>query len=302
MSRVYFHSPSGEAELNGSELHHLKQVVSDAAIRVFALDDPAHVERLRALIHPDHYLSQLQFTDPAFRVKSLQTCLNIREDVFFFSLAPVETFSLVLNTALLDADDPMRLAIRIDGQCEIHAYVEGPNRAWLADIIDAGLATGLYRRGLHVGRPGGGQGPWRSQGWEDVIALLRSRDDEPVVTSYSVCDSFPNPDVLDEWPDMPDGWRPDSWSERDWADLDDEERGEWWDVHVSDRFGEQPVNVQWEQAMDAIRSSGMGLELKPDDWGGFCFGHTLTALDLYADDWRERVERALELLGCESET
>lgn len=293
MSRVYFHSPSGDAELNGSELHHLKQIVSDAALRTFALDDPAHVERLRSLIRPDHYLRQLQFTDSAFWVKWLQTCLNIREDVLVFDGRPVETFALVLNTALLGADDVMRLAARVDGQCEIHAYVEGPNRAWVADIIDRGLEGGLYRRGLRPGSPFGGQGPWRSQGWEDVQALLRSRDDEPVVMSYSVCASFPNPDVLHDWPDMPDGWRPDSWSEQDWAELDDEERSEWWEEHVSVRFGEQPVDIQWEQAMDAIRTGGMGLELKPDDWGTFRFGHTLTALDLYADDWRERLKTAL---------
>ena len=32
-------------------------------------------------------------------------------------------------------------------------------------------------------------------GWENVAALLRNRDDAPVVCSYSVTDSFPNPTI-----------------------------------------------------------------------------------------------------------
>jgi hypothetical protein len=35
------------------------------------------------------------------------------------------------------------------------------------------------------------------------------------------------------------------------------------------------------------------LEIKPDDWDDFRFTHTLSALDLRAQDWEERARRAL---------
>ena len=90
---------------------------------------------------------------------------------------PLRGFDLQLNTVLAFGSDPACLFARLDGQCELHAYVEAPHRAWLAAVIEAGRASGLYRVGA---------------GWEDVVALLRSRDDEPVVTSYSVTESFPS--------------------------------------------------------------------------------------------------------------
>lgn len=291
MSRVYFHSPSGEAELNGSERAHFGCLVRDAAVRVLDLSDAAHIRRLRELVARDHYLAPME---DAMFARSFETCMRVSSPVLSFADQPIGMFTLVLNTALLDADDQMRLAARIEGQCEIHAYIEGPNRAWVADMIDRGLETGLYRKGMYVdNRADGSHGPWRSQGWENVLTLLRSRDDEPVVMSYSVCDSFPNPDAMEDQPPMPDGWRPDHWSEQEWAELDDDYRGECWDAHLSDRWYEQPAEVQWDRAMAALRTSGMGLELKPDDWDTFRFTHELTVLDLYADDWRDRLANAL---------
>lgn len=81
-----------------------------------------------------------------------------------------------LNTAIAVGNDALRLGARLHGQCEIHCYVEGPNRAWLAGIIEAGRESGFYRE---------------SMGWESVCGLLRRRDDSPVVTSYSVTEQFP---------------------------------------------------------------------------------------------------------------
>ncbi|GAA4304598.1 hypothetical protein GCM10023178_11830 [Actinomadura luteofluorescens] len=37
----------------------------------------------------------------------------------------------------------MRFLARLHAQCELHGYVEGPNRAWLADVIDQGPAAGV---------------------------------------------------------------------------------------------------------------------------------------------------------------
>ena len=37
------------------------------------------------------------------------------------------------------------------------------------------------------------------------------------------------------------------------------------------------------------------LELTPDGWAGYRFGHSLTIFDLYADDYRDRGEGAFGL-------
>jgi hypothetical protein len=115
-----------------------------------------------------------------------------------------DSFTMSMNTAMIMGSDPVRLAARVHGQCEVHGFVEGPNRAWLADIIDEGLATGIMRYETQ------GYG----KGWEDVSTLLRSRDDGPVVMDYSVCDGFPA---------RPDDFEGD---QDDWYELDYTERWE----------------------------------------------------------------------------
>jgi hypothetical protein len=92
---------------------------------------------------------------------------------------PLRLSSLILNTALVAGSDPVRLLARLTGQCELHTYVEGPHRAWLADIIKEGLGTGVLRRfGPDVEND--------HVGWPAVEALLGERDDGPVVVSDSV--------------------------------------------------------------------------------------------------------------------
>ena len=98
-------------------------------------------------------------------------------------------WSLAMNTAMRFGSDEFHLAARLHGQCELHAYVEGPNRAWFASKIEQGLASSFLRPDM---------------GWESVSRLLRRSEDAPVVTSYSVCESFPN-----GWDDLPfaEQWR-----------------------------------------------------------------------------------------------
>lgn len=151
-------------------------------------------------------------------------------------------FGRVLNRAMERGDDTWRFMARIHGQCEIHAYVEGEDRDWLAGIIERGLASGLLREGYDTTAY-----PERS-GWRKVIALLRERDDEPVVTSYSVCEGFPNITIVRQegtWHPTKPAWD----AEEEWYDLPDEE--------------------QWATAMAALRAkqeNGSRLRLWPGDW------------------------------------
>ena len=93
-----------------------------------------------------------------------------------------------------------------------------------------------------------------TKGWLGVAALLENSADAPgpVVTSYSVCDSFP---------DQPRGW-----------------------VGEDDDWYELPFTKQWELAMTAIRLQ-YGLEWKPEQWD-LRFGNGITGYDLRAQATR----------------
>ena len=144
-----------------------------------------------------------------------------------------EIFSMALNSVLTDGNRAAQLAAKIHGQCEIHCYVEGEDRAWMADVIDEGLAAGIFRsnQGWAIGKP-------NTPGWEAVAELLREESETPVVASYSVTDSFPGPHLA------PDGWEhdpDDPWEA--WSELSHDE--------------------QWSMAMLSLREE-RGLRLSPD--------------------------------------
>ena len=233
MSRVYFHTKHTDAELHGSErawLGHIARSIGDTAWGL----DPDHpslerAEQILALIpevpegeyganYLHRHLREAQAQNAAnlaafegWRpghaprgrtdyepernlMRSLRTALSgIGSRDMLVAGVSLDPSSVSLNTALALGSDPVRLAAKIHGWCEVHAWFDGPDRAWAADIIDQGLAAGIYRRG-HPADAG------YSQGWEQVQALLRERDDEPVVMSYSVCDQFPNQRWYPGWP------------------------------------------------------------------------------------------------------
>ncbi len=186
-----------------------------------------------------------------------------------------------LNTALVAGSPPVQLAAKIHGWCESHCWVDGPDREWMAGIIDAGLTTGIYRRRLH---------DERAQGWEDVQALLRARDDEPVVLSYSVGDGFPNRDIARV---LPTGaTRPKDWAEYDtWP----EEQQRAWNeacAAADERWGAMSHEAQWAAAMDGLTERRPWAQLTPDNLADVGFGSFVTVYDLIAADRDERVTAA----------
>lgn len=235
MSRIYFHAPNETREVYGSERHYFAGLCSEityGALRHHAEDQYNSPALLRKAYPPDHYLQHGDFAS------KFHTHLIVAHESMFLHGKEIDLFQLSLNTALAFGSDPIRLAARLHGQCEIHAYVEGPYRAWLAEIIKEGRRLEIYREG---------------QGWEDVIDLLTCANDEPVVTSFSVCDGFPNSHTA--------GWEPplDEDGEKDWD--------AWYDL---------PEETRWNLAMDGIRKTRY-LELTPDNWKDYSFGHNLNA-------------------------
>ncbi|MFF0597884.1 hypothetical protein [Streptomyces antibioticus] len=292
MSRVYFLSPTRTAELRGSERAWMRSLVEDLAVGVLGLDDAERVDRLISMASPDHYIAEFAGRRPgrmpaasAYRIAFLHDYSD-DDPLIQHAGRRIDTFTLALNTALQVGSDEVKLAARLHGACELHTWVDGPNRAWLADIMQGGLDSGVFRRRMpYHGADGPEPGRWTSQGWDDVIALLRERDDEPVVTSFSITDDFPSSSVGDWMPPWPDG------RAQRWDALTEEQQHErralqdaWYDLEDSE---------QWRISMEGLRASPDGLEMTPDHWKAFRFEHRLTVLDLFAPDWQERLDRAL---------
>jgi len=104
----------------------------------------------------------------------------------------------------------------------------------------------------------------KEMGWEAAVNLLRLRDDEPIVTSYSVCEQFPAESLIDP------------------ALLPKDDDGEpYWDGSTNDL---------WDLAMAALRAKKGALELRPDDFDTFFFRVNVSCLDIYQKLWRKPVQ------------
>lgn len=244
MSRIYFHSEDGTAGLRGSERAHMGWLCGRLFLASIGSiwdtkEDPSW---LRKYVPPDHYAlnPRLDFKN------SIDTWLSVGQGDLIIEGQAVSVFSLALNTACMMGNNAIKLCARLHGQCEIHSYVEGPNRAWLADMIEVGRKQNIFRSDM---------------GWEAIVELLRSSDAKPVVTSYSVTEQFPNADVA-----VAGGlW-----------ELTEEERetGDW------DRWYDLPREEQWRLAMTALRAKEGWLELKPEGWQEYYFDEGITGFDL----------------------
>lgn len=288
MSRVYFASPSGSAELKGSERAWLAGLVNDIATGALALSSHGNAEQLLRFVDPAHYL-YLEPDAPkrpgwqAPWAHSYETAFRVgmgSAPLVQYQGRELSTFTLALNTALLLGNDPVRLGARIHAQCELNCWVDGPNRAWMADIIDHGLEVGVYRRGAEDD----------PQGWEEVAAFLRARDDEPVVLYDSIgSDGFPSAYTGDWMPAWPEGIPE---TGEGWEMLTEQQRLE--RDERSDAWYELPDAERWAISMPALRAKkGHGLEIRPDNWRRYHFGRGLSVLDLVAHDAEQRIAAKL---------
>jgi len=332
MSRIYFHSPSGEAELRGSERAWLNHVATKLAASVWdfdaiglhCLDRPAELLALIPEVPDGEYGANYLHTglrraqaqeevnkaayagwapgqplrhQPDYEptrmfIQSLKTHLGVQGSPLVVAGARLHTADIELNTALAVGSDPVRLAAKIHGWCESHAFVEGKDRAWFASVIDEGLKAGIYRRGIwYVDRVCDGpvaeqsDRKWSSQGWEEVQAFLRERDDEPVVMSYSVCEQFPNAHV--------GGWMP-AWPEgipERWDALTGQQQAE--RSARKEAWYELDGGEQWHISMEALRAEKPWLRLAPDTLATVTFGPGVTIYDLFAPDRDERIRAAV---------
>jgi hypothetical protein len=140
MSRIYFTTQhEGTAELRGSERAWMGGLCS----RLAAATVPDDRDQLDPHLTSGSPLRRM-INQPAFP-RWVQTYLRgATSEAGFIDRdgTPLDSQSLVLNTALALGSDPVALMARLDGQCEIHCYVEGVWRSWLADLIEQGGRAG----------------------------------------------------------------------------------------------------------------------------------------------------------------
>lgn len=237
MSRIYFHTPEEDVAVHGSERAHFGVFCENLAwslIDYYALGSSPKILQLFPKSHYAHNGVTEKSIEVAF--KHARSELKIGDRA-------IDPFSLSLNTALKLGNDAVKFAARVHGQCEIHCWTRGENRAWLANIIQQGWDCGFYRG---------------NAGWGEVIQLLRSDDKTPCVLSYSVCEQFPNRAIAGCYYD----------------DKEDEDGEKWY---------EMPESEQWQLAMMGLEMDHAKLELKPDGWDDYFFMDGYTAMDLAKD-------------------
>lgn len=210
MSSIAFHSKERTVRVSGRERAAFGCICSDHLIA----DLPATEQLLKHI--PDDYIHR---ASPAYQRKSAETYLRVGGAVVVDG-ERISAADLALNTTLSRRQDGLTLIARLHAHCETHAWVDGPNRAWLAGVIEGAVRNGPLRAD-----------PFGYDGWQAVVDLLRESDRGPVVTSYSVCESFPALVGCNE---------------------------ETWETLTSDQ--------RWEIAVQALRDADDRRELRPDDW------------------------------------
>lgn len=256
VSHICFESREGSAEVRGPDRSNIAYMVAEWTRVVSRIDrpgdDPVKMSLehpLRKLFRPDHHLAQV-VGEEWFRGIGVHGSI---EKSLLIDGVPMSLWSLGLNTGLRLGNDVVKLGVRLHAQCEMHTFVEGPNREWLAKIIEKGRATKLFRAQM---------------GWEEVVELLRRSKETPVVTSFSVTEGFPEDDFVIEqevwWPPKLD--KPDRNGDRAWDNLGEAE--------------------QWRLGMAALRkfNEKCPIELKPDDWDDYYFETDFSAFDLFSED------------------
>jgi hypothetical protein len=300
VSRLTFHTDHGDAWLWGGEFHHLRQICMNIAIGVLHLDGLSH-ETVNQLIGPDHSLKRDYRVNHLRWQSNTEVCLRVGDDFLTWHGNRIDSTSLILNTAIQVGSDPVILAARIAGQGPLHGYMEGMHRRWFAEVIDEGLASGVFRRQVRPPKAGGTLGePWPC-GWDHIRDLLTFHSGTgPVVMSYSVDDTFPNRHIAG-WRPPPDAdltpdWAADSPGE--WAALSETSKGEWRDGTVSDLWYALPPAKKWQLAMTGLSAAPGRRRLDPLDWETYRFGHGLSMLDLTAEDWEDRLSLAFTRLAA----
>lgn len=248
MSRINFHSLEKTVEVTGSDRAHFNGLVSEMFAGLLNLRSNADL--ISPLIPSRHYMYQTSPNSMALDnwASQIETSISVGMLDLELDGNQLSSYALSLNTAQRYGGDALKLAARIHAQSELHGWVDGPNRAWLATIIEQAPTT-----------------IFRDKAWSEVVKLLRSTAEGEVVMSYSVGDLFPN----FSYSSNHINWES-SMAEEEELEVETLEE-EWYSKSDEDK---------WKESMTYLKSVPGKLEIKPDDWVDYTYSHGLDALSL----------------------
>lgn len=210
----------------------------------------------------------------ALKVRGLPIVIN-GDDSRVFHLNSME---VEFNTTLKAACDPIRLATKIYGWAETHAWIADTDRTWAADLIQAGLEHGFYRAGIWAKTSAGTN--WVDSGWGGIQDFLRGTRG-PVALHTSIADEFPNPD-MDSWMiPWPDG------VPMNLAYLSAEQQRA--RRHRYAEWNSLTPEQRWEYGVREMTENLSCLQISPATLETAMFGPGVTLFDLFANDRVYRV-------------
>lgn len=231
-------------------------------------------------VHYDHHAKNAL-------VETLRTCLQVTNVPLKVGDHVVHSMNVEMNTAIAVGYDAVALAAKIHGWCEIHPWINEADRSWLADTIEYAIDLGLYRDGIWYNSDKGKR-EWISQGWDQVMELLRDVEQHPgeVVLSASVCDQFPNAEIATTMPPWPDG------VPLRWECLDPEQQEE--RSAARRRWGNLTPEQRWESGFEGLEARRPWANITPDNLSTVSFGPRVDLLDLFHHDRDNRIQMAFE--------
>jgi len=239
VSRVYFRSQDGDSEVRGWERAWGNKLAYDLAMVGVGVSP--------GRMYPHSVPSPLlEWLEPKVDgQEGFVLGLSVNAEDYQFVLpdgSRHKASSVLLNTAMALASRPVQFLIRLHVQCELFMWVDGPDRSWLAEVIEEGRHLGVFRP---------------KSGWEEVVSHLKADATEPVVTFDSGSDYFPCPLIA--------GWQPDT--KLDQPDFE--------------RWEALPASERWRLGMVGLRAAKGGRQITPKNLGvrGF-FGTGLNVFDL----------------------
>lgn len=198
------------------------------------------------------------------------------DTVFEVAGTTLRAVNVQANTALAAGADHIKLATKLAAWAS--CIIDGPHRAWIADLIDTGLAGGGFRDGV---------------GWDKIAAMLRESDTEPVVTSHSTGDGFPSAYLAGMYPPMPDGIGPDDWEAYDRLPAEVRDARDEAIAAADEQWDELDRQEQFTRALAGLRTRRPWCVLTPDTLASVTIGTAVTVYDLLASDRDQRVAAAV---------
>ena len=183
MSSVIFQTKTQRSCVSGSERAYITMLLTNLTYGVLyeTLDCMFHTTPpfLKYISSDSHLLTSKTVTLPEMFVLFLHS--GVHQDHIVVNGVASKVYPFCLNTAIIAGDIVIKLLARFEGQCEKHCWFPKSMFEWVANKLESGRTRKILRPDM---------------GWENVIGMLRTSEDEECVLSFSGTDSFPTHAII----------------------------------------------------------------------------------------------------------